>query len=477
MHPNPFQPLVDLLSNILEAHTTAFFLANAKQRSFHLVAAQSLSRHLSENVTLPMEQSGILSQVHKAGQAIHLGKMHEITMALSSTLPFYREGESHIKGLLIQPVGHGDGVLYVDTKYSWGFNTKQQKWIKEIAELLHELVRQQDSALRQKSFDRIWQLFRRLNYVNHTGGTFQDYCQTLVHECAQFLGTEYGLMALKDVSGSTYHLFTATSNIPQAYFHRKFDIKQGLIGWIFRNQKPLFIPRLNSDSPEHYLLSSRESLPHHGTLWGLPAASTLGHSVVLAFLARDVMEWGAENRHAISHILYYAHLLLEQSYFKEEYAHVQTYDLSTGLLNNLAFEAKVEETLVTSMQKSVPCTLALLQLEPWQILHTRVPPKRIRKWQQQIAENFYRAVPSHVFVGQVAENRYGILLTELSPQEINQILKTLMAASQQFAPSGSKLAMIQPYLSTASFPQDVTSSEELWTLVYQRLFQAFPSTN
>ena len=89
MRANPFQSLVDLLSNILEAHTTAFFVVDPKKRHFDLVAAQSLSRHLSETPTLPMEQSGILSQVHKAGQTIHLDKMHEITMALSSTLPFY----------------------------------------------------------------------------------------------------------------------------------------------------------------------------------------------------------------------------------------------------------------------------------------------------------------------------------------------------------------------------------------------------
>jgi len=477
MRPNPFQSLVDLLSNILEAHTTAFFLVDSKKRHFHLAAAQSLSRYLTETLTLPMEQSGILSQVHKAGQTVHLDKMHEITTALSSTLPFYREGESHIKGLLIQPVGQGDGVLYVDTKYSWGFNTKQQKWIREIAELLHELVKQQDSRRRQKSFDNIWDLMQRLDYANFKGGSFHDYCQLVVQECARFLGTEYGLMVLKDVSGSNYHLLAATSNIPQSYFRQNFDIKQGLIGWIFRNQKSLFIPKLNADSSEHYLLSPRESLPHHGTLWGLPALSNLGHSVVLAFLARGVMDWSAEDRYTVSHMLSYLHLLLEQSYFKEEYEHLQAYDLSSGLLNNLAFEAKVEEILIASMQKSVPCTLALLQVEPWQILHTKVPPKRIRKWQQQLAESLYRAVPSKVFVGQVTENRYGVILSGMATQEVNQLLNALMDVSQQFVPKRTKKIHVQPYLSTASFPQDATNHEELWTLAYRRLFEAFRATN
>jgi signal transduction protein with GAF and PtsI domain len=295
MRLNQFQSLVDLLSNILEAHTAAFFLVDSKKRQFNLAAAHSLSRHISDSISVPIEQSGILSQVHKAGQMIHLDKIHDISMALPPTLPFYREGGSDIKGLLIVPVGEGEGLLYVDTKYSWGFNHKQQKWIVQIAELLHELLQQQDSIARQKSFDRIWDLWQRLDHFNYKGSTFQDYCQLVVEECARFLGTEYGLLVIKEPSDTTFRLLAATSNIPQSYFHQSFDLQQGLIGWILRNAKPLLIPRLNADSPEHFLLSTRENLPHQGTFWGLPAASPTGFAVSLAFLSRGALEWSVED--------------------------------------------------------------------------------------------------------------------------------------------------------------------------------------
>ncbi|MDY0039673.1 MAG: hypothetical protein RBS57_05130 [Desulforhabdus sp.] len=473
MRSNPFQSLVNLLSNILEAHTTAFFIVDSKKRQLHLAAAQSLSKYLSEGLSLPMEQSGILSQAHKAGQTIHLDKMHEITMALSSTLPFYREGESHIKGLLIEPVGEGDAVLYVDTKYSWGFNNKQQKWVKEIAILLHDLLKQQDSTRRKKRFDRIWKLWQRLDHAQFEGGSFQDYCQLVVEECARFLGTEYGFLAMKDPTGHRYRLLAATPNVPQNYLRQSFNAKQGLIGWVFRNQKQLLIPKLNADSPEHFLLSSRESLPHYGTLWGLPAPQSLSHSVVLAFLARGTVEWSTEDRYAVSHMLYNTHLHLEQTYRREECDHLQSYDLTTGLLNNLTFEAKVEEMLLTSMQGSVPFTLALLQIEPWQALHTKVPPRQLRKWQQQLAESLYRALPADVTFGQIAENRYGILFSGMSAQEIKQYIDVLLEVSRQVAPKRMKKVLLHPYLSTASFPQDVTGSEQLWILAYQRLFEAF----
>ncbi len=77
MNANPYQSLVSLLSNVLEAYTTAFFVFDSRTRQLHLVASQSLSKFVRETVSLPLEQSGILSQVHKIGQTIHLDKLKE----------------------------------------------------------------------------------------------------------------------------------------------------------------------------------------------------------------------------------------------------------------------------------------------------------------------------------------------------------------------------------------------------------------
>ena len=103
MDSNPYQPLVSLLSNILEAYTTGFFIFDERNRQLNLAAVQSLSKFIPPDTSLPLEGSGILSQVQKVGQTIHLDKLHEATSSISLTLPFYREGESHIKGALCRP--------------------------------------------------------------------------------------------------------------------------------------------------------------------------------------------------------------------------------------------------------------------------------------------------------------------------------------------------------------------------------------
>ncbi len=182
MDSNPYQPLVSLLSNILEAYTTAFFIFDERNRQLNLAAIQSLSKFIPPEISLPLEGSGILSQVQKVGQTIHLDKLHEATSSISLTLPFYREGESHIKGLFAVPVAGGAGILYVDTKYGWGFNDKQQKWIKEFAELLGKLLKNREAARREENYARIFDVLRRLDEVAFKGHALDSYCELFVTE-------------------------------------------------------------------------------------------------------------------------------------------------------------------------------------------------------------------------------------------------------------------------------------------------------
>lgn len=473
MQPNIYQSLVNLLSNILEAYTTAFFIVDSKNRQLNLAAVQSLSKHVPDNVSLPMEQSGILSQVYKSGQIIHLDKLPEVTTELSNTLPFYRAGESHIKGLFAAPVGNSAGVIYVDTKYAWGFSDKQQKWIREIAALIHELFQREECLRQQESYTRILDFFYRLDRVALQGCALEEYCQCVVNECAQLLGVDYGFLAFRDGTAANYRLLAATPKTPPNLLNQSFLIKRGLIGWAFENQKTLLIPRLNPEAADHFLFISGEALPHAGTLWGLPVRMSLGHSIVMAFLSAHTREWDKEEQFAVKHLYHFLHLLLEQFYFKEECDLLQSYDLSSGLLNAYAFEAKVEDTVTVAMRNSTPFTLALVQFEPWQILFTRTPPARVREWQEEVAAALCEALPADVVIGQMAENRFALLLPESTRSKIKQFGTLCASLSQQIFTKRAKRVRIHPYFSSVDFPQDGTRGEELWPALYRRLFAAF----
>ncbi len=472
MQSNPFQPLVSLLSNILEAYTTAFFVLDERNRQLNVAAIQSLSKFIPPQISLPLEGSGILSQVQKVGQTIHLDKLHEATSSITLTLPFYREGESHIKGLYAVSVAAGEGILYVDTKYGWGFSDKQQKWINEVAELLGKVLKEQEGSRQQANFARIFDIWNRLDEVAFKGHALENYCEMFVTEWAQLLGTDYGFLILKEPGKKTFRMLGCTANTPRGLINQSFQTKQGLIGWILENRKNLLIVRLNPDTHDHFLFSQAENLPHQGTLWGLSGQTSLGYDLVLVFLSRQTIDWNTDCEKAVTHGFHFFQLLLEQIYYKEENEALQCYDACTGLFNAPAFEARVEGLFHAAMQSSAPFTLGLIQFEPWQILNTKALPKRIRQLQREIATAICNALPPGVLVAQLAENRFGVLFPETTIQEAESELAEL-AGHGRIALKGIKGIRVHPYTACAGFPQDASKIEDLWPLVNQRLFAAF----
>lgn len=472
MQSNPYQPLVSLLSNILEAYTTAFFIFDPKNRQLDLAAIQTLSKFIPPAVSLPLEQSGIISQVQKVGQTIHLDKLHEATSSIALTLPFYREEESHIKGLFAVPVGSEAGVLYVDTKYGWGFNDKQQKWIKEVADLLGRIIEDREGAVQHINYSRIFEVWNRLDEVAFKGYPLENYCELFVTEWAELLKTEYGFIAFKEPGRKQFRLLGCTANTPRGLINQNFPVKDGLVAWIFQNKKNLLIIRLNPDTPDHFLFMSGENLPHNGTLWGIPAQTSLGYDLALVFLSRQMIDWNTDSERAVTHAFHFLQLLLEQIYYKEENEALNSCDICTGLFNAQAFEARVEGLLKASMESSAPFTLGLIQFEPWQILSTKAMPKRIRQLQRDIATNLCEALPQGVLVGQLAENRFGVLFPEVALKEAGNMLAEL-AEFGKIALKGIKGVKLHSYTAAAGYPQDGAKIEELWPLANQRLFTAF----
>jgi len=472
MDSNPYQPLVNLLSNILEAYTTAFFVFDERNRRLNLAAIQSLSKFVAAQVWLPLEGSGILSQVQKVGQTIHLDKLHEATSSIPLTLPFYREGESHIKGLYAVPVAGGAGILYVDTKYGWGFNDKQQKWIKEFAELLGVVLKNRQAEERHENYGRVFEVLNRLDEVAFKGCALDIYCGMFAAEWSQILGMDYGFLVVREPERKNYRILGCTANTPRSLVTQSFSPQQGLIGWVLKGQKNLLIIRLNPSTSDHFLFSPGENLPHQGTLWGMRGQTSLGYELAIVFLSRQVVDWNPDSERAVAHGFHFLLLLLEQIYYKEENEALHSYDICTGLFSAPAFESRVEGMFHASMQSNAPFTLGLIQFEPWQILSTKVLPKRIRQLQRELASSLCDALPPGVLVGQLAQNRFGVLFAETTVQEAEGQLGQL-ASFGKFALKGIKGIKLHPYISSAGFPQDAAKIEELWPLVCQRLFSAF----
>ncbi len=124
------------------------------------------------------------------------------------------------------------------------------------------------------------------------------------------------------------------------------------------------------------------------------------------------------------------------------------------------------------MQSAGTFTLGIIQFEPWQILSTKAVPKKLRQLQREIASRLCEALPPGVLVGQLAENRFGVLFPETTFQDADGLLEEL-AAYGKVALKGIRGIRLHPYIAFAGYPQDAAKTEDLWPLVNQRLFEAF----
>jgi hypothetical protein len=471
--PNPFYSLIQLLLNILEAHTAAFFLFEPGKRSLKLAAVASMSRQVAPDLALPLEGSGILSQVLKQSQDVHLKRISQEDIA--SRLPFYRDAESDIKGLFATPVGEGVGVLYVDTKRSWGFNRNQIEWTREFARLLLEQYTNLQSIRSCDRYARILQLWYHLDELSFSDCSSDQYFRGVLNLCTDFLKVSHGLLAVREPEDGHYRLLAATSEIPTGYMGKDFAVDQGLVGRVLESEKALLIKRLKPEAAEHFLLFPGESLPHAGTFWGLPIEAGTGEVYALVFLSRQPLTWDSDHQYAISRVLQFVRILLERAWYLKQCERLHYEDPTTGLWNARAFEAHFEEALAECMRDSASLTLALVQFEPWQQLYRKAPPRELRYWQEVLAYNLGRAGAARgVRIGQLAENRFALLFPDSASREVRVLLQTLSSLEWQVVLKRSRKIKLRPFSSYVRYPNDATTTDELWPLAYRRLYSEFP---
>ncbi|PIU32691.1 MAG: hypothetical protein COT06_01345 [Syntrophobacteraceae bacterium CG07_land_8_20_14_0_80_61_8] len=466
-----FQSLVTLLSNILEAHTAALFIHDQKANELQLVASQSTSKHLRDRIALPLDKSGILAQVYKQGQPLHLGKA--ALENVGAALPFYREEEADIKALFVAPVGKTRGLVYVDSKRVWGFPDIQQKWVVEMAAVLDGLVRQECGLIERDDYCRALNLWRRLAEAAHTQSSAEELARTAVDQCAGFLSADYAMLAGRTQGQPRFSLIAATESVPSAYSRQDFLAQTGLIGWVFRNAKSILIPKMNPDSSDHLVLTANETFPHGGTFWGLHQAVSPDREVVLALLTRNERRWPADDRQVLMEAFRLGMVAYSRLLWREQCERLERYDPVTGLHNALAFERAVSEQLTTGLQGSKPFTLVLVQFEPWQLCLCKVSPAEGRRWQRQIAEELQQDLPAGVVVAQLGECRFALLFPDQGEAEVERFCARVPLFRREFEPAQRRGVKIRPYMGWASCPQHATRLEELWGRAYQSMWKDF----
>ncbi|SMC24144.1 GGDEF domain-containing protein, diguanylate cyclase (c-di-GMP synthetase) or its enzymatically inactive variants [Desulfacinum hydrothermale DSM 13146] len=469
---NTFESVIHLLSNVLDAYTVAFFQYDPHCGAFRLVAAHSLSKYLQTEVSIPKDGSGILSQVHKVGHTVHLGKVDVDKLAAS--LPFYREGEGGIKGLLATPVGTGQGLLYADTKRHWGFNDKQQKWILETARVLRQLLDQQQCVFERNSYSRILTLWHELIECWHTAKDPLEAAHELTEKARAFLGTDWAFCLQQDPGERDGTMLSASGSLPRGLLQRPLPVSSpALVAETMRKGGQLFIPALKPDADEHYLFFPGENLPHQGSLWVLTTERRAGGRLCLAVLARKKMSWAQDERYAVEKALQIFAAFLDSVYWHARYLESACTHGPTGLLNECTLAQRLHQCVQAAIHGSTPLALIVVQCEPWQYAQSIFPPSETNQWESALAAALRDATPPGAIAGRLAQNRYAVLHPQGDMKELMLTADALDACLIKLSAPRRKGIHLKIHLGWASLPQDGTTADDLWQTAYRRLLESF----
>ncbi len=471
-----FQSVVRLLSNVLDAYTVAFFQYEEGRKRFHLAAAQSLSKHLQPAVSLPEDGSGILSQVHKVGHTVHMSKVQAEKLAAS--LPFYREGEKGIKGLLATPVGTAKGLLYVDTKRHWGFTDKQQKWILETAEVLHMLLQQRQCVLERHSYSRILTFWHEIIQLCHQAQDLHETASGLAERAADFTGMDWAFVTALDEHAQELRFEAVSGGPTKGLLTRRIPrSSRTLVPEAMRKNKNLFISALNPDSEDHRLFFPNEALPHQGALWIFTTERPTGGTLALTLLSKKRMAWDRDQSAAVESALSIFRAFYDSLYWRDWYLRSSSLDGITGLLNEWSFIVEMERAVDLAIQESRSVHLVLVQIEPWQYAQGLFPPSLMREWEQEFARCLRDHLPSEVLVGRLASNRYAVGALDGEMKDLLMGMEALEETCRALAGPRKKRMYLSPHLGYASLPQDGVSADELWQSASKRLVSSFQRTS
>lgn len=282
---------INLLADITEAYSAALFLTDHEGK-LKAAAWHSLARSFcADAVMTPGE--GLIGYVMKHG--VPVDAMHG-QQALNNT-GIYSEDED-IRAFLAVPVGDV-GVLVVDTRKRSIFTEREKKLVREFAGFFAMLIMQHETCAREAMYGRILDLMYDLGNAHLVCQDPKEYYATILDAGRRYTGLSMGFLCLSMPGRKTFMIEGVDGPSLSVLKGRTYPITQGLMGWVFREAKPLVHSRLTPLPGKSFLISPDEPIRGYNAFVGVPLLAWREMVGVLAFAGRSERVIDSEEAQAL----------------------------------------------------------------------------------------------------------------------------------------------------------------------------------
>ncbi len=255
--------LIQLISNVTEAFTTALFLFDAGKKHLNLSAYHTLSLHLDPKTRLQAEDS-LIGWVVKHQRPLYLPQFERDTRNLKMYLR-----DEKIKSFLAVPVGD-IGVLCVDSKRNYVFSEKEQKLLQDFTPLIHHLVTLEAVQERESRQRIILQFLHQIRRLSEKKQELTAYAQAALQCCRLFSGTDAAFLVIVQRKKDRYKITAWEGSALTPVKRTILPVDMGLTGWVIREEKPLVLRSMKAKHHKSYVFFPDGPCPYFQSFIGLP---------------------------------------------------------------------------------------------------------------------------------------------------------------------------------------------------------------
>ncbi len=463
------EKVVCSLANFLEAYTVAYFEYNPRTDTFNCLASYSLSKYFQKEASFKPTDNRLLYQSFTYDRPVEGGKEEAKII-----MPFYSKKEELIKAFFIMPVGNKEGILYVDIKHKWNFGRKELMLIKDTAEVIRGLISQIEKNILYETYSEILRFFYEIDIIiENINLEYTKALRTILEKMVDFLGVSFSFLVKKYPSDDSITLVSYFSPGKTLNFPSKLRLKGGLIEYVLNKKNMTVVPKFSGKkSIGHYLFFPGESLPKEGSFLGF-YGTTCQSEWVLAFLSEERTFWDPDRIYGISRSFKSLLKSLDRLKLQKECEHLLKYDCFTGTLQARAFEDYVLSSLKNAVMNNKNLVFLLIQWEPYLRVCTTLTPSSISNMNYKIINALQKEfLGGNATIGQIGENRLGILLEDITSFDVKKCEFFLNKLDL-----GKDLGYsINFYSGLARYPQEASNASELWKVAYTSLLNRLESS-
>ncbi len=257
------QLAVSLLADLTEAFTAALFMREPGRKTLKAVAWQTLAGSFRKDDSIEPGE-GLVGHVAKHQVPVDVDRYRQN----ASLTGLYDEDEG-VQAFLAMPVGTS-GVLVVDTKKRRIFGEREKKAVREFATFLESLIQVQDTCAREALYGRILDLLYDVENAGLGMDQARDYYAAILDAGRRFSGLSMGFLCLLRPGRRQYVIQAVAGPALSTLRGRSFPLSSGLIGWIFREARPLTHSRLRPLKGKSFIISPEEPLKGYNAFMGVP---------------------------------------------------------------------------------------------------------------------------------------------------------------------------------------------------------------